>query len=302
LVGALLVAAGAIGLANKGIFGKFLYARGLSFEAVVATRALLALPAFWLIGWWYGAFRALRGAPASNLLLAALAGFICYYLGAMANFYGLTLIDASIERVLLFSYPAIVVLAASVIARQWPSARIVVATVLTYIGIVLVVGVFSGSLGGDILVGAGFVLLSGTTTAFYFLVSERITRRIGSAAFTTVAMTAAASSLFVHFSLRHDWREIELDSTGWLIMLGLLAVATVMPLLCVAEGVRRIGAARAAVVSTVGPPATILIAALLLGERMTLTQIAGTALIIGGILVLELNRQPLTRPAKGPDI
>ena len=70
-------------------------------------------------------------------MAAAIAGIICYYVGAMVDFWALTLIDASIERVLLFSYPAIVVLIGSIQTRRAPQTRVVFALLLTYAGIFL---------------------------------------------------------------------------------------------------------------------------------------------------------------------
>jgi drug/metabolite transporter (DMT)-like permease len=57
-----------------------------------------------------------------------------------------------------------------------------------------------------------------------------------------------------------------------------------------AEGVGRIGAQRAALAGTVGPVATLALASVLLGERLSFLQLLGSALIVIGILVLELKR------------
>jgi drug/metabolite transporter (DMT)-like permease len=64
-----------------------------------------------------------------------------------------------------------------------------------------------------------------------------------------------------------------------------------------AEGVRRIGAQRGAVLSTVGPPTTVVLAWALLGERLNAWQWLGIALIVAGILVLDLARASARRPA-----
>ena len=113
----LMVAAAAILFASKGLFAKALYHRDVGFELLVAVRAVIAMPLFaWI------AVRANAPAQVINnggsgplpvrgraVLAAVIAGITCYYVGAMVDFWALTLIDASIERVLLFSYPAMVV-------------------------------------------------------------------------------------------------------------------------------------------------------------------------------------------------
>ena len=119
-LGMLFVAGAAILFASKGLFAKALYQRGVGFELLVAVRAALAVPLF--------AWFAVRANPDAQpmrtraVLAAVIAGITCYYVGALVDFWALTLIDASIERVLLFSFPAIVVLIGSVLKRRAPEA------------------------------------------------------------------------------------------------------------------------------------------------------------------------------------
>ena len=147
--------------------------------------------------------------------------------------------------------------------------------------------------------GATLVLVCAATMAFYLMVVERTTRAITSSAFTTVAMTAAAACFGLQFLAFGDPADLSLNGPAWGLMAGLVVFATVLPLLLMAEGIKRVGAQRGAVVSTVGPPATILLAVAFLGERMEPIQLAGVALIIGGILVLELRGRV---QSKGPEI
>src|SRR6185436_19083565 len=139
--GMFFVAAAAILFASKGLFSKALYQHGVGFELLVTARALMAMPLF--IGF---AIRSNRGQPAGPrpskraFVTAAVAGITCYYVGAMVDFWALELIDASIERVLLFSYPALVVMISSFMRRQAPERRVVLAMLVTYIGIFFAMG------------------------------------------------------------------------------------------------------------------------------------------------------------------
>jgi len=279
--------------AVKGLFAKWLYGQGVSFEAVVTIRALLALPAFWLFGLRNaGSSRTLLTAPRSALAAAMLGGFLCYYLGAIVDFYALTLIDASIERILLFSYPAMVVLISSVRDRQWPSRKVVSAVSITYLGIFLAVGGFEKDVVSANLLGSGLVLVAALTYAIYFLIGARYTHVLGSARFTLVAMTTAGVALGLHFALLGTPGEIKnYGAPIWLTLIFMAIVCMFFPALMQAEGVKRVGAQRGSVASTVGPPTTILLAAVLLHERLTVAQLIGTALIIAGILVVELRRK-----------
>jgi drug/metabolite transporter (DMT)-like permease len=305
-IGMLCVAIAAMLFASKGLFGKALYQRGVGFELLVAVRAVLAMPLFLWIG--------LRREPrvsaggdedarplavvppprarprARAILAAAVAGIVCYYVGALVDFWALTLIDASVERVLLFSYPAMVVLISSVMQRRAPGTRVVLAMFATYLGIFFAMG------GIDLrelranLFGAGLVLIAALTTAIYFLIGERFTRELGSTRFAATAMSSAAVALAIHFLLFHPLSELAaLRAYDWLL-LGILGIACMfIPGLLQAEGMRRVGAQRGAIGSTIGPPTTILLAAAFLGERLNFWQILGTALIVGSVLFMTLG-------------
>lgn len=257
---------------------------------MVALRAILAIPGFFLIAMLRGGFGRLRAAGPRDLTQTVIAGLICYYIGASANFYALTLIDASVERALLFSYPALVMLATWVISGTRPGPIMTTSVIATYVGITLAVGAFSRDLLQQNLEGALWVMMCSATIAYYFIISGKLTQTLGSAGFTVVAMTAAGIALAIQYQIRHGWVNLNLDATSWALMAGLVVIATVLPLYLVAEGVRRIGAERAAVASTVGPPAAALMAILLLGETLALGQLAGIALIIYGIVSLELRQ------------
>lgn len=281
---------GSVLLGAKGVVAKILYARGLDFETVVSLRAVLAIPGFAAIAMWQGGVGSLRNTAPAAWFQAVLAGIVCYAIGASANFYALTLIDASVERALLFSYPALVVMAAWTLSRQRPNATTMLAVLATWLGIALTVGAFGQSLTKQDFVGVGWVLFCSATIAFYFMMSAKLTRTMGSAQFTLVAMTAAGITLGVNYSIRSGWSEVGMDVETWIWFLGLVVFITVLPLYLIAEGVRRVGAQRGAIASTVGPPAAVLLAIALLGETVTLAQLSGIALIVGGILALELRR------------
>jgi drug/metabolite transporter (DMT)-like permease len=293
-MGMLFVTASAVLFASKGLFSKALYQRGVGFELLVAVRAVLAVPLFaWVALRRDGAGLATsRPAPRPRAVFAAiLGGLLCYYVGAMLDFWALTLIDASIERVLLFSYPAIVVLLSSLLTRRAPATRVVLALILTYVGIFFAMG------GVDLaelrrnMFGAGLVLMAACTTAVYFLIGERYTHELGSTRFAAIGMSASAVALAVHFALFRSFSELgTLEQRDWLL-LGILAIACMfLPGLMQAEGVRSVGAQRAAIGSTVGPPTTIVLAALFLGERLNAWQVLGSAMIVVSVLLLSFSK------------
>ena len=286
----LCVTGAAVLFASKGLFAKALYQRGVGFELLVTVRALLAMPLFI-----YYAARTNPGgtrAPASwrAILAASVAGIVCYYVGAMVDFWALTLIDASIERVLLFSYPALVVLIGSLMQRRTPSQRVVLALLTTYLGIFLAMGGIDLRELTQNLSGAALVLVAALTTAVYFLIGERYVHELGAARFASISMSSSAIVLAAHFALFNSLDELApLQVQDWLLLAVLGIFCMFLPGLLQAEGVRRVGAQTAAIGSTVGPPATIALAALFLGERLNAWQWLGSALIVGSVLALGLS-------------
>ncbi|MFK7887216.1 MAG: DMT family transporter [Gammaproteobacteria bacterium] len=281
---------GSVLLASKGIFAKLLYARGLNFETVVATRAVLAMPGFVLMALWRPGPQPLTTQPPRDLWRAALAGIVCYYIGASVNFYALTLIDASVERALLYSYPAMVVLTTWALSRQRPGPIMSLAVLGTFVGIVLVVGLLRSDVPAQDLIGVLLVLVCAATIVFYYITSGPLTRSMGSAPFTAVAMTAAGLVLALHYQWRHGWQTLSMDAESWGLMGLLVVFATVLPLVLVAEGLRRVGPQRAAIASTSGPPAAALMAALLLSETVRIDQWIGILIIAASIALLEVRR------------
>lgn len=285
-LGMLMVAGAAILFASKGLFAKALYQRGMGFELLVAVRALIAVPLF--------AWFAVRANPDPQpmrpraVLAAVIAGITCYYVGALVDFWALTLIDASIERVLLFSFPAIVVIIGSTLKRRAPEAGVVAALVVTYVGIFFAMGGIDLLELRQNLFGASLVLIAALTTAIYFLIGERFTHELGSTRFAAIGMSSSALMLALHFAVFRSFDEIRvLQGYDWMLLVILGVFCVFIPGLLQAEGMRRVGAQRAAIGSTIGPPTTIFLAALFLHERLNGWQLLGSAMIVGSVLVLS---------------
>jgi drug/metabolite transporter (DMT)-like permease len=284
-------------LAAKGLFAKTLYDMGLSFHDVAAIRSVLAVPGFALLASLYrGKTNTDRDATyrRNDLLLALFAGFLCYYLGALANFYALTIIDASVERPLLFAYPIFVVIITTVITRQPPSARVLLALLLTTLGVLLVTGALNSRLSATQWSGMAWILFCSLSIAIYTLISGDLTQRLGSGLFTFIAMTAAAVGMAVHYQIFAGWENVDLSIAAWWTLAALVVFSTVLPLFLMAEGVRRVGASRASLISTLGPPATAIMAQELTGEILSPAQWLGIALVLIGVMALEVRRRGST--------
>ena len=264
---------------------------------MAAIRSVLAVPGFALLAWLYRSKTTSERNTTSrrnDLLLALFAGFLCYYLGALANFYALTIVDASVERPLLFAYPIFVVIITTVITRQPPSARVLLALLLTTLGVVLVTGALNARLSANQWSGMAWILFCSMSIAIYTLISGELTQRLGSGLFTFTAMSAAAFGMAVHYQIFAGWERVDLSVTAWWTLAALVVFSTVLPLFLMAEGVRRVGASKASLISTLGPPATAVMAQEFTGEILAPAQWLGIALVLIGVMALEVRRQGAT--------
>jgi drug/metabolite transporter (DMT)-like permease len=108
LPGLLLAAGGAIAFSGKAIIVKLAYRHGVDAVTLIMYRMLFALPLFLLLAWWAG-----RGKPplTGRDWRAVLAlGFCGYYLSSFLDFAGLQYITASLERLILYLNPTLVLL------------------------------------------------------------------------------------------------------------------------------------------------------------------------------------------------
>ena len=107
-------------------------------------------------------------------------------------------------------------------------------------------------------------------------------------------MSAAAVGMAVHYQILAGWENVDLSVTAWWTLAALVVFSTVLPLFLMAEGVRRVGASKASLISTLGPPATAVMAQELTGEILAPAQWLGIALVLIGVMALEVRRQGST--------
>jgi drug/metabolite transporter (DMT)-like permease len=282
--GIALATAGAIAFSGKAILAKLMYRHGVDAVQVVFWRMLLALPLFLVLAWWAG-----RGKPAftrrdwANIIGL---GFCGYYLASMLDFLGLQFITASLERLILYLNPTLVLLMSVLWLRVRVSLRQMVAIALSYAGVLIV---FSHELkfeGTNVALGAALVFGSALSYAVYLVASGEVVRRIGAlrltGAATSVACVFAIAQLFV---LRTPSAALVPEPVIWLSLINAL-LTTFAPVVMVMMAIERIGAPLAAQCGMVGPMSTILLGVVLLGEPFTGWVVAGTVLVLAGVWLL----------------
>lgn len=291
VTGVLLAAFGAIAFSGKAIIVKVSYRYGVDAITLLALRMLVALPFFMLMAWW--ARRQLtrvRIGIGDGWRIAAL-GFFGYYLASFLDFAGLAYITATLERLILYLTPTIVLVIGFFVFKRAVSTRQLIALSISYAGVLLAFAHDLGHGGRDVAIGSGLVFLSALSYSIYLVGSGELVARVGALRLTAYASIVACVLCIVQFVLLHPLAALDLPFDVY--ALGLLngTVCTVVPVLAVMSAIARIGPGLASQIGMLGPVSTIILSLLVLGESMGAWQIAGTLLVLAGVFLV--SRKPI---------
>ena len=283
--GLLLATLGSIAFSGKAIVAKLLYLQGLDAVTVLMLRMLFALPFFIAMAWWSS--RGKTPLTAADWRMVALLGFSGYYLASFLDFLGLQYISASLERLILYLNPTLVLVLGALVFGRRITALQVGAVALSYSGVALVFGQELGVQGPHALLGAVLVFASAVSYAVYLAFSGEVVRRLGALRLVGCASTlACVLCIGQFFVLRSPEVALAVPATAlWLSLLNATA-CTVAPVLMVMLAIERIGPALAAQVGMLGPMSTLAMAILFLGEPFTSWIAVGTALVLAGVALL----------------
>jgi len=302
LAGPLCAVVGVLGFSFKAILIKLAYAWA-SIDAVtlLALRMLYSAPFFALMAWWATRSRRARGAAPiakQDWMNILWLGFVGYYLASLVDFMGLQYVTASLERLMLYLYPTLVVILSAAFFKQRITGRIVVALALSYAGIVLVFG-RDLSLAGDphaLWLGGALVFAGAALYALYLVGAGSVIARLGSLRFISWAMLASTVFVLVQFALTRPASALAAPLRIQLLSLTMALVSTVLPTYLVAEAIRLIGANRTSLVGSLGPVFTIWLGWWLLDEPVHWIQLGGVALVLAGVTLVTF--QPRSSPRR----
>lgn len=286
LPGLLLATFGAIAFSGKAIIVKLAYRHGVDAVTLIMLRMLFALPIFALMAWW--ASRGKAALTRKDWLGVLWLGFTGYYLASFLDFAGLAYISASLERLILYLNPTLVMLLSLVLYQRRITARQLLGMTISYGGVVLVFGHEISLQGAGTAWGALLVFLSAVSYALYLVYSGEMVRRLGSIRLVGLATTVACLCCIIQFLLLRPV-SVALTVAPEVIWLSVLnaTLCTALPVLMVMMAIERIGASMAAQTGMVGPMSTILMGVVILGEPFTAWVAAGTILVIAGIFVFS---------------
>jgi drug/metabolite transporter (DMT)-like permease len=269
----ILATFGAVAFSGKVIIVKLAYRHGVDAVTLIIYRMLFALPIFVVMAWWSS-----RGKPAlrrHDVWSILGLGFTGYYLASFLDFAGLAYISASLERLILYLNPTLVLLLGLVLYQRHISRRQVLGMLISYSGVLLMFGHEIKLEGADAALGTSLVFLSAVSYAIYLSFSGELVRRLGSLRLVGLATSVACVWCIGQFVLlRPMSAAMVAPEVIWLSIIN-ATLCTAVPVLMVMMAIERIGAGLAAQTGMVGPMSTILMG-VLLGEPFTAWVAAGT--------------------------
>jgi len=300
IVGTLYALVAAIGFSAKAILVKLAYIETVDAITLLALRMAFSLPFFLVAAAMANRDKGNRRLDSRDRLAVVGLGLIGYYLASYLDFLGLQYISAGLERLILFLYPTMVVVISALLFGHRIGRTAMLALLLSYAGIALVFLHDMHVLQHDALSGSALVFASALAYAAYLVGAGHTIAKIGANRFTAYVMTVACAACLVQFAVTHPLSSLELSFRVYGLSLAMAVLSTVMPAFLLAAAMRRIGSVHTSMIGSIGPVSTIVLAYLFLGERMSPEQIAGSALVLAGVLMISLKpRATLAADGRG---
>ena len=296
-VGLTLATLGAISFSAKAIIVKLAYRHGVDAVTLIMYRMLFALPFFLTMAWWTS-----RGKPAltrrEGLSVFGL-GVTGYYLASYLDFAGLNYISASLERLILYLNPTLVLLLGLVLYKRPISRLQLLGMAISYAGVLVVFGHEVNLSGEGVALGTFLVFLSAASYAIYLNFSGELVQKLGSLRLVGWATSVACVLCIAQFLvMRPMSAALVAPEVLWLSLLN-ASLCTAVPVVLVMMAIERIGAGLAAQAGMIGPVSTLLMGIFILGEPLTVWVAAGTSLVLLGIYVFSRGMRSALAQAAG---
>jgi drug/metabolite transporter (DMT)-like permease len=283
LLGTLLALTSAASFGVMPVLTKVAYDDGTGVSALLAFRFTLA--ALLLLALARVRREALpRGRQLVTLLLL---GGVGYAVEAACYFAALTRISAGLTALLLYVYPALVVVLTAALTRRRPSGRAAACVAVATVGTALTIGPVAGGSALGVLLGLSAAL----TYAVYVVISSRVVADVGPFATSAVVMGGAAAVYDVVALARRS--PLPSSSGAWTALVLVSLVGTVLAVSAFFGALRLLGPADTAVISTFEPVVSVVVAAVALGESLTVVQAVGGALVLAAVGVLSRAPAPM---------
>ena len=288
---AALVALSAASFGAMAVFARYAYAAGVDAYGVLMPRFVIAALVLWIVLHLAG----IKLPPASRLPGLALMG-LGYVAQSFCYFAALTYIPAGMVALLLYLYPLFVVLLARLLGHEPLTRRKLLALGVCSVGTVLTLGVTGGTATEGAALdwrGVALAVSAACIYSVYIVGGSRATHGIDPLASTTVILSSAGVALVLIVAVRWGLgmpARLPQSMPAWGAVLAIALVSTSVAVGLFVVGLKHLGPSRTAVISTLEPVVTVVLAAAFLQERLGFDQLVGGALVLAGALLLALHR------------
>jgi drug/metabolite transporter (DMT)-like permease len=287
-LGVIFALLAAVGFSAKAILVKLAYLDHVDAITLLALRMVFSVPFFIGVAWWVKR-RHVEPLNTHDRLLVLGLGLIGYYCSSFVDFLGLQYISAGLERLILFLYPTMTVILSAMFYKRAIGRKVIAAMALSYAGIALVFLHDVGVKESNIVLGASLVFASTLSYSIYLVGAGHAIARIGTLRFTAYAMVVASVASLLQFALMRPLDALDLPVRAYELSIAMAIFSTVLPVFLLSFAIRRIGSGSASLIGSMGPASTIYMAYLFLNERISMLQIAGSVLVLAGVLIISLN-------------
>lgn len=295
IFGILFALLASIGFSAKAILVKLAYLDQVDAITLLALRMAFSAPFFIFVALWVNSRDPLP-LHKSDWLSVLVLGLLGYYLSSFLDFLGLLYITAGLERLILFLYPTMTVILSALIFKKPVGPKVIAAMLLSYAGIVLVffhdVDLSKGNAAlsqADVMLGAALVFASALSYSSYLVGAGHAIKRMGATRFTAYASIVASVACLLQFAVTHPLSALNLPASVYRLSLAMAIFSTVLPVFLLSYAIRRIGSSSSSLIGSVGPVVTIALAYFFLDESVSLLQIAGTLLVLAGVVTISLS-------------
>ena len=272
------------------IMVKLAYRHPVDPVSLLALRMLFALPIYLSVAW-FSKSKGNSPVRSKDYVYISLFGVMGYYVASLCDFLGLQYVTAGLERLILFIYPTLVVLISALFLSRPINKKQWLALGLTYGGILITfVDPYTMADNKNVWLGSSLIFVAALAYAVYLVGSGSMLPRIGTLRYTSLAMSAACIAVLVHHGIAAGWQLFHFTAPVYWLALMMAILATVLPSFLIMEGIRVVGSSNGSIIGSVGPISTIVLAYIFLDERFGYLQWIGTLLVIGGVLIISLDK------------
>jgi drug/metabolite transporter (DMT)-like permease len=287
ITGILLIAISAASFGTLAIFGRYAYTDGMDTFTVLFLRFTISASIMTFI-----LLLRKEPFPHGRILLQLIGMGALGYVGQ--SFMYLTAINyasAGLVALLLYLYPFFVMILSAIVFREHITRLKVIALILALVGTALTVDPNGGQ-----LIGVLMAVTAAAIYSVYIIVGTNVMKHVSSVQSSTIIFASAGFVFGILTAIKGP--HLPTSNAGWFAMSGIVLIATIIPVVTFLAGLEMIGPTNAAMLSTLEPVVTVLLAAWLFQEKLNTISLLGGGLILVAVILLTRNELQQIKPAE----